>query len=166
MFFVQTVLGLLISAANCRLSSNWMRLIESYRMPWGWTGMLNHWTALQCSGQQLVTKYVMLVLSQMITTSKRIWHSEYRASWYILIIKPTRCTNSQINFWNRTLHVSDRFSVHHQETSTVYTAIGVCHKGYAHCFLAGSGCSILIPLASNQHIPIAVYTILDSWWWT
>ena len=23
----------------------------------------------------------------------RIWHSEDRASWYILIIKPTRCTN-------------------------------------------------------------------------
>jgi len=26
----------------------------------------------------------------------RFWHSEERASWYILIIKPTRCTN----FWN------------------------------------------------------------------
>jgi len=25
--------------------------------------------------------------------SERIWHSEDRASWYILIIKPTRCTN-------------------------------------------------------------------------
>jgi len=30
---------------------------------------------------------------------------------------------------------------------------------------------ILIPLASSQHnlydnIPIAVYTVLDSWWWT
>ena len=35
---------------------------------------------------------------------------------------------SQIYFWNRTLRVSDRFSVHHQESSTVYTAIGKCHK--------------------------------------
>jgi hypothetical protein len=33
---------------------------------------------------------------------------------------------SQICFWNRTLRVSDRFSVHNQEFSTVYTAIGVC----------------------------------------
>ena len=31
---------------------------------------------------------------------------------------------TQIYFWNRTLHVSDRFSVHYQESSTVYTAIG------------------------------------------
>ena len=47
-------------------------------------------------------------------------------------------------FWNRTLHVSDRFSVYHQESSTVYTAIGVCHTGYADCLLAGSGWNILI----------------------
>jgi len=37
---------------------------------------------------------------------------------------------SQIYFWNRTLHVSDSFSVHHQESSTVHTAIGICHTGY------------------------------------
>jgi len=53
---------------------------------------------------------------------------------------------SQIYFWNRTLHVSDRFSVHHQESSTVYTAIG-----YADCLLARSGSArILIPLADRQ----------------
>jgi len=39
-------------------------------------------------------------------------------------------------FWYRTLHVSDRFTVHHQESSTVYTAIGICHTGYADCLLA------------------------------
>jgi len=43
-----------------------------------------------------------------------IWHSEDRASWYILIIKPMRCTISRIYFWNRTLHVTDSFSVRHQ----------------------------------------------------
>jgi len=32
-------------------------------------------------------------------------------------------------FWYRTLHVSDRFTVHHQGSSTVYTAIGICHRG-------------------------------------
>jgi hypothetical protein len=38
---------------------------------------------------------------------------------------------SQICFWNRTLCVSDRFSVHRQESSTVYTAVGICHTGFA-----------------------------------
>ena len=38
---------------------------------------------------------------------------------------------SQNLFGNRTLHVSKRFTVHHQESSTVYTATGVCHIGYA-----------------------------------
>jgi len=62
-----------------------------------------------------------------------------------------RCTNFSNLFWNRTLHVLDSFSVHHQESSTVHTAIGICHTGYADCLLAGSGCSIQIPLASSQH---------------
>ena len=41
-----------------------------------------------------------------------------------LIIEPTRCTNfSKFLFWNETLHVSDSSSVHHQEFSTVHTAM-------------------------------------------
>jgi len=63
-------------------------------------------------------------------------------SCFILIIKQTRCTNFSNLFWNRTLHISDRFTVHHQESSTVYTAIGICHKRYADCLLAGSGWNI------------------------
>ena len=72
----------------------------------------------------------------------------------ILIIK----TNEIHYFWNlilvwyRTLHVSDRFTVHHQESSTVYTEIGICHTGCADWLLARSGCSMC--------------TVLDSWWWT
>ena len=42
---------------------------------------------------------------------------------YILIIKQRDALISQIYFWNKTLHVSDSSSVHHQESSTVYTAI-------------------------------------------
>jgi len=34
---------------------------------------------------------------------------------------------SQNYFWNRILHDSDRFSVHHQDSNTVNTAIGLCH---------------------------------------
>jgi hypothetical protein len=60
-----------------------------------------------------------------------------------------------------TLHVSDRFTFHRQESSTVYTAIVMCHTGYA-----DSISGLRSPLASRQHnlydIPIAVYTVLDS----
>jgi thiaminase len=49
---------------------------------------------------------------------------------------------SQIYFWNRTLHVSESFFVNQQESSTVYTAIGVCHTGYDDCLLASSQHSI------------------------
>jgi len=69
----------------------------------------------------------------------------------ILIIKPTRCTILSNLFWNRTLHVSDRSTVLHQESSTIYTAIDICHTGYADSLLARSACNILISLADNQH---------------
>jgi hypothetical protein len=36
----------------------------------------------------------------------------------------------QIYLWNKTLHVSDRFSLHHRESSTVYTALGIRHTGF------------------------------------
>ena len=39
----------------------------------------------------------------------------------LLIIKPTWCTNFSNLFWNKTLHVSDGSSVHHQEFFTVHT---------------------------------------------
>jgi len=68
---------------------------------------------------------------------------------------------SQIYFWNRTLHVSDSFSVHRQESGTVRTAIGMCHTVYADCLLAGSGWnSILIPLTSSQHNLYDIYLLL------
>jgi hypothetical protein len=58
------------------------------------------------------------------------------------------------------LHVSYRFSVHHQESSTVHTSIGICHTGFADCLLAGSGCAILIPLASSQHNLYDIHLLL------
>jgi hypothetical protein len=51
----------------------------------------------------------------------------------ILIIKPTRCTNFSNLFWNRTLHVSDRSTIHHKESSSVHTALGIFHTCYADC---------------------------------
>jgi len=61
---------------------------------------------------------------------------------------------------NRTLHVSDSFSVHHQESSTVHTAVGICHTGYGDCLLAGSRWNILIPLASTQHNLYDIHLLL------
>ena len=43
-------------------------------------------------------------------------------------------------FWNRTLHVSDSFSVHRQESRTVHTAIVICHMGYADWLLESITC--------------------------
>jgi len=39
----------------------------------------------------------------------------------------------------------DGFSVC-QESSTVHTAVGICHTGYADCLLAGTGWNILFLL--------------------
>jgi hypothetical protein len=52
------------------------------------------------------------------------------ASWHVtvhrdkfLIIKPTIRTNFSNLFWNETLHVSDSFTVHHQELFAVHSAV-------------------------------------------
>ena len=49
--------------------------------------------------------------------------------------------------------------------STVYTAIGICHTGYADCLVARSG-SILISLASSQHNLYDKYLFLCIQYWT
>ena len=45
----------------------------------------------------------------------------------IFIINQRDTLISQIYFWSKILHVSGRFSVHHLESSTVYTTVGICH---------------------------------------
>ena len=42
---------------------------------------------------------------------------------------------SQVYFWNGILHVLDSLSVHHRESSTIHTAIGIC---FADWLLASS----------------------------
>jgi hypothetical protein len=71
-------------------------------------------------------------------------------------------------FWNRTLHVSDRFSVHHQESNTVYTTTGVCHTGFADCLPAGSGWNWFRPgpLVSSQQNLYDIYLLLCIQYWT
>jgi len=36
------------------------------------------------------------------------------------------------------MYVSDSFSVHHKESNTVHTAMGICHTDYADCLLVSS----------------------------
>jgi len=42
----------------------------------------------------------------------------------------------------RTLHVSDRFTLHHQESSAVYTAKSICHRGYAVFCMTNTYCCV------------------------
>ena len=44
--------------------------------------------------------------------------------------RPNRCINIQHLFCHKTLHVSGIFCAHHQELSTVPTAIGTFHAGH------------------------------------
>jgi len=71
-------------------------------------------------------------------------------------------------FCTRTLHVSVRFSVHHQEFSAVYTAICICHTVSQFNYNEHVYTLLILPIfkISVWHMPIAVYTVLDSWWWT
>ena len=50
--------------------------------------------------------------------------------------------------------------------STVYTSIGMCHTGNADCLLAGSECSILIPLASSQQNLYDIHLLLCIQYYT
>jgi hypothetical protein len=86
-----------------------------------------------------------------------VWHSEDHESWYILIIKPTSCTVSQIYF-DKGLYVfqSDLLSIF-RSLNTVYTAVGICHASSVDCLLAKSGWSSILLLRIQ---------CWDSWWWT
>jgi len=61
-------------------------------------------------------------------------------------------------FWYTTLHVSDRFTVHHHESSTVYTA----KVFVTQVMLSASDIrmEILMSLASNQHNPYDKHPLL------
>jgi len=85
-----------------------------------------------------------------------------------------------ILFCSSTLRVSDGLSVHHQESKTVYTGTGICQTDSADCLLVGMRWNWfsrllnqfhLIPASKQSaesvwHMPVAVCTVLESWWWT
>ena len=53
----------------------------------------------------------------------------FKTQFNFPIVKPDAQYLKFILFWNNTLHVSDGLSVHHQESTTVHTASGICHTG-------------------------------------
>jgi hypothetical protein len=88
------------------------------------------------------------------------------------IIKPTRCTNFSILFWNETLHVLDSSSVHHQEFFAVRTAmiyvIPVCGQLVSRIRIELRSILILLascPQTGMTHV-IVVCTAKSSRWWT
>jgi len=76
-----------------------------------------HWRLHQRSSSNLVLITFLPI--------RHFKHYFSKIHFSILIIKPIRLDAliSQIYFWNKTLHVSDCSSVHHQESSTVHTAM-------------------------------------------
>ena len=75
-----------------------------------------------------------------------------------------------ILFCNNTLHVSNGLSVHHQELDCTYSNRYMSNR---YCYLLASGNEFHLGPASRQvavsvgHtcIPVAVCTVLNSWWW-
>ena len=93
---------------------------------------------------------------------------------YILIINQRDALISQIYFGNGTLHISDSFSVHHQESSTIHNSNR--YMSYRLCWLLANGIRMELQFHSDPasklsalpvwHIPIDVCTVPDSYWWT
>jgi hypothetical protein len=114
----------------------------------------------------------------------------------LLTIKPIRCTNFSNLFWNKILHVSDIFSVHHQEFFTVHTAMVYViqlasrimtfptrYTNFSNLFWNKTlheleSSSVHHQVFSTVHTAmvvchtglltyiIAVCTVENSWWWT
>jgi len=59
----------------------------------------------------------------------------------------------KIYCWSRTLHVSNSFSEHYQESSTVHTAIGLCHTDFADCLPQQNLCDIYLLLCVQCQTP-------------
>ena len=85
----------------------------------------------------LVTNLYLILCCYFCSKTNKIHHS-----------------NKFILFWNDTLHVSDGLSVHQ--------GFKIVHLSNRYCRLLASKQTAV----SVWQIPVAVCTILNSWWWT
>ena len=69
---------------------------------------------------------------------------------------------SQINFWNKTLHVSDSSSVHHQEFFTENTAMVYVIQV---CWQLASRIRTELQFRPDPVRKLSVSTVKNSWWW-
>jgi len=100
-----------------------MFMLYSDKVKWVYNPTTNsnlaHGCVCVCHG----TEFYFIQVSASLNMVQVFYVTCDHASWQILIIKPTRCTNFSNLFWNKTLHVSDSSSVHHQQFFTVHTAM-------------------------------------------
>jgi len=96
-------------------------------------GSLYPWDQEYCS--------ILIATAGVLETECNVEQSNIQRTVHrdiVFVIKTNEMHYFSNLFWYRTLHVSDRSTVHHQESSTVYTAVGISHTGYADCLLARS----------------------------
>ena len=85
--------------------------------------------------EQMKLFYVHVTVLHRVTVHRVTVHYVTAIMWpcwivtNFFIIKPTRCTNFTNLFCRETLHVSDSWSVHHQELIHCTLSNGICHTG-------------------------------------
>ena len=92
-----------------------------------------------CSGLCQVCLVTRMALPQLINYC----HLTFRGPCIVINCynKPTGCTDWSIYFLNRILRVSDRFSVHHQESNYIHSSR---YMSYMLCWLLASKQSAVI----------------------
>jgi hypothetical protein len=126
----------------------------------GWENVNHIWMwAPQCAVVSTTPKYFTFMWPCIMTN--------------FLIIKPTRCSISQIYFGNETLRVSESSSVHNQDLFTAHTAmvyVTQVSRQLSSSTIRMELSSILILLKSCLQTcmtyTIAECTVNNSWWWT
>jgi len=95
-----------------------------------------------------------------------ILHSDDHASWYILVVKPTRCSNFSNLFWNKTTCFG-QFLCPSSGVSCCTHSNSICHTGFADSLEAGSGWYCLQAVSKTcMTYTVALCTVWNSWWWT
>jgi len=102
--------------------------------------------------------YWMTPFSRVFLNKVLIWLSGGRASWYILITKPTRCTNFSILFLEYNSTCFGQFLCPSSGVFHCTHSNGVCHTGFADTSQAVS--------KTCMTYTIAVCTVKNSRWWT
>jgi len=112
------------------------------------------------------------VAVSVMVSSRHIWDLWVWSEtdlYDFLIIKPTRCTNFTNLFWHETLHVSDSWSVHHQEFIHCTLSSGIFHTALEQ----DQDETAVTPWSFSKavythvwHRPLLSVQWINSWWWT